>query len=319
MQIVESAYGQVKQSWISVLGYIVAGLATVATGGGILTAFGQTHRSFLTLSGETVQIQGGGLYGHESVSMAAQGVGMDLVTLLVGTPLLLLANHLAAKGSLRGKLLRIGAFWYFTYSYLLILFGVTYNPFFLVYVVMLSTSLLGLLLSVLSVDVASLPEHVSPGFARRTMAWIVIGVSSMFALLWLSRIVPALLSGKPPAGLESYTTLSVQAADLAIVIPMSILVGTLLLRRRPAGYLFAFPVVVFLATMGLALVGMVTAMAAMGTAVGAADVVPAVVSATLGIGLTLHLVLSIRAEAPAFGFNQPVSGSPGAGHQVISR
>jgi hypothetical protein len=32
------------------------------------------------------------------------------------------------------------------------------------------------------------------------------------------------VAGKPPAGLESYTTLSVQAADLAIVIPMSILV-----------------------------------------------------------------------------------------------
>ncbi|HEY8681325.1 MAG TPA: hypothetical protein VIN01_09770 [Candidatus Dormibacteraeota bacterium] len=304
MQTVKSAYDQAKQSWISLLTYIVAGLAIIATGGGILTAFGQTHRSFLTLSGETVQIQGGGLYGHESVSMAAQGVGMDLVTLLVATPLLLLANHLAAKGSLRFRLLRIGAFWYFTYSYLLILFGVTYNPLFLVYVVLLSTSLLGLILSVLSVDVAALPAHVSPRLARRMVAWIVIGVSSMFALLWLSRIVPALVSGKPPVGLESYTTLSVQGADLAIVIPMSILVGTLLLRRQPVGYLFAFPVVVFLATMGLALVGMVIAMAAMGTAVGAADFVPAGISATLGIGLTLHLVLSIRTDAPAFWFSQ---------------
>jgi hypothetical protein len=317
MQTVKSAYGQVKQSWISLLSYIVAGLAIVATGGGILTAFGQTHRSFLTLSGETVQIQGGGLYAHESVSMAAQGVGMDLVTLLVATPLLLLANHLAGKGSLRGRLLRIGAFWYFTYSYLLILFGVTYNPFFLVYVALLSTSLLGLLLSVLSVEVASLPEHVSPRFARRTMAWIVIGVSSMFALLWLSRIVPALTSGRPPVGLESYTTLSVQAADLAIVIPMSILVGVLLLRRQPAGYLFAFPVVVFLATMGLALVGMVIAMGAMGTAIGPADLVPAVICATLGIGLTLHLLLSVRTGAPAFWAGQQVrSGALGAGQGI---
>ena len=73
------------------------------------TAFGQTHRSFVSLGGETVNIQGGGLYGHESVSMASQGVGMDLVTLLVAMPLLLLTSYFAARGSLRGRLLRVGA------------------------------------------------------------------------------------------------------------------------------------------------------------------------------------------------------------------
>jgi hypothetical protein len=294
---VNSSYGQVKQSWISGLALIVAGLAVIVTAGGVLTAFGQTHRSFQSLGGETVSIQGGGLYGHESVSMAAQGVGMDLVTLLVAMPLLLLTSYLAARGSLRGRLLRIGAFWYFAYSYLVILFGVTFNPFFLIYAALFSASLLGLVLSVLSVDVAGLPAHISPRFARRTIAWVVIGISSMFALLWLSRIVPALVSGRPPVGLESYTTLTVQAADLGIVIPMSILVGVLLLRRQPAGYLFAFPIVLFLATIGLGLVAMVTVMALMGTAVGPADFVPAIVSAALGIGMTRHLVLSVRSDA----------------------
>src|ERR1700694_2100284 len=305
MQTVNSTYGHVKQPWINRLALLVAGLALVATGGGILTAFGQNHRTFVSLSGETVNIQGGGLYGHESVSMAAQGVGMDLVTLLVATPLLLVTCYFAARGSLRGRLIRIGAFWYFTYSYLVILFGVSFNPFFLIYAALLSASLLGLVLSVLSVDVADLPAHISARFARRTIAWVLIGVSSMFALLWLSRIVPALLSGRPPVGLEIYTTLSVQAADLGIVIPMSILVGVLLLRRQPAGYLFAFPVVVFLATLGLGLVAMVTAMTAMGTAVGPADFVPAGLSAAIGIGLTLHLFLSIRADNPALRADGP--------------
>jgi hypothetical protein len=295
---------------MTVLAFIVAGLAIVATSGGILTAFGQTHRSFLSLSGELVRIQGGGLYGHESVSMAAQGVGMDLVTLLIATPLLVLANRLAGRGSLRGRLLRIGAFWYFSYSYLLILFGIAYNPFFLIYAALLSTSILGLILSILAVDLAELSARVSPRFARRSVAWTVIGVSSMFALLWLSRILPALVAGKSPASLESYTTLSVQAADLAIVIPMSILVGGLILRRNPAGFLFAFPVVVFLAMMGLALVGMVTAMAAMGTSVGAADFVPAVITAGLGIGLTLHLLLSVGNEVPAFWAGAPLGAGP---------
>lgn len=70
------------------------------------------HRSFLSLRGETVTMQGGGLYANESVSMAAQGVGMDLVTLLACIPLLLVSTYYARQGSLRGQLVRVGAFFY---------------------------------------------------------------------------------------------------------------------------------------------------------------------------------------------------------------
>jgi hypothetical protein len=42
MQLVKPAYGHVEQSRIAVLAFVVAGLAIVATGAGLLTAFGQT-------------------------------------------------------------------------------------------------------------------------------------------------------------------------------------------------------------------------------------------------------------------------------------
>ena len=291
---------QVKQSWITALSVGTAALAVVATTGGILSAFGHVHRTFVSLRGETVTLQGGGLYGHESVSMAAQGVGMDLVTLLVATPLLLVATYLAGRGSLRGQLLRVGAFWYFTYSYLVIMFGVAYNPFFLIYVALFSASLAGLILSLLSVDVGRLANHISARFGRRTIASIVLVISGMFFLLWLGRIVPSIVTGAPPSGLESYTTLSVQAADLGLVIPLSVVTGILLLRRQPIGYLLAFPVVLFTATMGLGLVGMVTAMAALGTPVGLADVAPAVATAVLGLAMSVHLVRNVKPTVLGF-------------------
>jgi hypothetical protein len=291
---------QVKQSWITALSIGTAALAVVATAGGIITAFGHLHRTFVSVRGETVTLQGGGLYGHESVSMAAQGVGMDLVTLLVAMPLLLVATYLAGRGSLRGQLLRVGAFWYFAYSYLVIMFGVAYNPFFLIYVALFSASLAGLILSLLSVDVDRVANHISPRFARRTVASIVLVISGMFFLLWLGRIVPSIVTGTPPIGLESYTTLSVQAADLGLVIPLSIVTGILLLRRQPIGYLLAFPVVLFLATMGLGLVGMVMAMAALGTSVGIADAVPAVATAVLGVAMSIHLVRNVRQASLEF-------------------
>jgi hypothetical protein len=106
--------GQVKQSWVTWLSTLAATLAFAATTAGIFTAFGHTHRTFISLRGEIVTIQGGGLYANESSSMAAQGVGMDLVTLLVAIPLLLVTTFLANRASLRGRLLQVGAFFYFT-------------------------------------------------------------------------------------------------------------------------------------------------------------------------------------------------------------
>jgi hypothetical protein len=284
----------IKSAWTTGLSALVASLALGATAAGILTAFGQTHRTFVTVRGESVTLQGGGLYANESASMAAQGVGMDTVTLLVALPLLLIATYMARRGSTRGRVLQVGAFFYFAYSYLVILFGVMFNPLFLVYVGLLSASLAGLILSVLSIDISRLPAQFSPRFARRTIAWTVIGVSLMFLVLWLSRIVPFIASGAPPVGLESYTTLSVQAADLSLVIPLSVIAGVLLLRYQSAGYLLIVPVVLFLATMGLALGAMVAAMAAMGTSVGLADVAPAAVTATIGLTLAVHTVFSIK-------------------------
>ncbi len=187
-------------------------------------------------------------------------------------------SDFAGRGSLRAQLVRIGAFFYFAYAYLVILFGIAYNPMFLVYAALLSASTAGLVLSLVAVDVDRLSSQFRLGFARRTIAWAVIAVSVTFALLWLSRIVPGILAGKAAPGLESYTTLSVQGADLSLVIPISTLTGIGLLRRRPIGYLLIAPVLIFMATMGLGLVGVVVAMALMGTSVGIAGVAPAAVT-----------------------------------------
>jgi hypothetical protein len=222
---------------ITGLALLISALALVAAATGVFTANGAQHTTFLSLRHETISIQGGGLYAYDSVSGAAQAIGQDWVTLLVGIPLLVVATFLASRGALRWKLLQAGALWYF--AYLLIAFGGAYNPLFLVYVVIYSASILAFLLSLHAIDVGGLPGMFSPHFARRTIAWLVIGFGVLLALLWLGRIIPALLNGSVPVGLESYSTLFVQAGDLGLVVPLAILSGALLLRRRPVGYLLA--------------------------------------------------------------------------------
>jgi hypothetical protein len=73
---------RIAAPWITSLSVLTALMALPATLVGIFTSAGHRHQQFVSLWNETVAIQGGGLYRHESVSEAAQGVGLDVVTLV---------------------------------------------------------------------------------------------------------------------------------------------------------------------------------------------------------------------------------------------
>jgi hypothetical protein len=151
-------------------------------------------------------------------------------------------------------------------------FGAAYNPLFLVYVALYSASLFAFILSLLAIDAGHLHAQLAPRFARRTIAWLLIGFGGMLALLWLERIVPALVSGVAPVGLDSYSTLFVQAGDLGLVVPLAVLTGVLLLRRWALGDLLAGVVLVKGTTLGLALMAMTVVMAAAGVAISPVEV-----------------------------------------------
>jgi len=300
----EMAGAPLARAWITGLSAVAGSLSVIATLAGILTSIGVHHRTFLSLRGETITVQGGGLYANESVSGTGQAVGQDFVTLLVAVPLLGLASWLALRGSIRGRVARSGALLYFTYTYLLMAFGGAYNPLFLVYVAIFSSSLFALILSLLSIDAGHLRSRFSSRFARPLVGWVMIGFGSLLGVMWLGRIVPSLVSGGPPVGLESYSTLFVQAGDLGIVVPLTIASGVMLLQRRPAGYLLAGMMLVKGSTFGLALVAMIVAMAATGTPV----VVPEAVFFT---------VLAVTVTACAVHYLSCLPGKPKAAQREV--
>jgi hypothetical protein len=285
------------RQWITGLSLLISLLALVATSAGILTANGQHHRTFISLRGETITMQGGGLYANESVSGAAQAIGQDFVTLLIGIPLLLVAAYWASRGSLRGQVLQAGCLWYFTYTYLLMAFGGAYNQLFLGYVALYSASLFAFILSLLTINLQRLPQHFAPTFARRIIAWLSMAIGGMLALLWLGRIIPALPSGTPPFGLESYSTLFVQAGDLGLVVPLAIITGICLLRHQPVGYLLASVILVKGATLGLALIAMTISMAIAGIAIAPMEIVFFGIVTLFSIMGSLHLLTSLTSQA----------------------
>ena len=91
-----------------------------------------------------------------------------------------------------------------------------------------------------------------------------------------------------PDALQHYTTLIVQGFDLGLLLPISFVVGLLLMKRSPWGYLFGTLYIVFLSVLMTALTAKLIAMAINGV-----SVVPAIfIIPTINI-ITIYCAYSI--------------------------
>ncbi len=242
---------------ISILVIIIIVLSFAASAYGVFSRQGPGQHEFKSLYGETVQLYGKGLYQNNSVSIASQGIAQDVVTMILGIPLLIVSLYLFRKGLLKGRLLLAGTLGYFLYSYTSYVFLCMYNPLFLVYVILMSSSLFAFILILMSFDLEKLGSCFHPKMPVRFLSGFLFFLAAVLGLMWLGMIVPPLLKGTVPPPLEHYTTLVVQAMDLGFVVPTAILGGVLLLKRKPFGYLLTSVMIIKGLSMGTALTAMI--------------------------------------------------------------
>lgn len=239
------------------LALLIIPLALIAAGTGVFWQGTGSSYTFNTLRGETVSIRGHGLYYYDTVNSSSQEIGQDVVTLILGIPLLITGVVLTNKGSLRGRLLLTGGLGYFLYTYGAMSFLTAFNPFYLIYVALFSLSLFGFILSLSGLNPNEVMQHVSEHFPRRTIATYFIIVSAFLTLAWLGLVVPPMFTGKPPAGLESAITMVIQSLDLGVIVPTSFITAILLWQKRPWGYTLSSVVLLKILSMGTALIAMI--------------------------------------------------------------
>jgi hypothetical protein len=249
------------------LAILIIPLAAIAAGAGVFWQGAGEPYAFESLRGETVMIRGHGLYQYDTVSSASQELGQDIVTLIVGIPLLISGIILSRKGTLRGQLLLTGVLGYFLYTYAAMSFLTAFNPFFLIYVALFSLSLFSFILAMRDLDVEGIRHHISDEFPRRAIASYFIIVAAFLTLAWLGLIIPPMLTGDPPAGLESATTMVIQALDLGIIVPTCMITAILLLKRQAWGYALSSVVLLKILTMGTALIAMIISQFIAGVAI----------------------------------------------------
>lgn len=226
-------------------------------------------------------------YERESANWAGQAVGQDIANLIAFLALAVL-SVLTARGSLRAFLAWTGVVAYSVYTYAIYSFAIHFGPLFLVYVAVLGMSIFALVGGLTAVEAARVGAAFRTDAPTRSTAIVLIVIGSLFGLLWLGEITPAILSGTVPSSLAQADLISnpVYVLDLAVLLPASILVGALLLRRRPLGYLLA---PTLLGTYVLLSIGIVCAFAVLAARGETVPVPVALVIAAIALGQLLAL------------------------------
>lgn len=250
--------------------------------------------------GEEVMINGHGLYYYDTVSSAAQMQGNDFIALILGLPLLAISSVMAGVypasrgGSLRGRLLLTGTLGFFLYTYLSMSMLTAYNMLFLVYVALFTMSLYAFILCMLSFDLADLPHHFSDELPRGWIAGVLFAVGGFLLLAWVGRVVPELLNLQTPAALENTTTRVIQALDLSLIVPLTVVAGILLWKRSAWGYLLASVAVLKGLSMGMGVSAMAINMALKGVPDSMAIMVPFLILTLLNIAVAIALLRNVR-------------------------
>ncbi|MFP5106794.1 hypothetical protein ACSU6B_08490 [Neobacillus sp. C211] len=262
-----------NQKSISMLVFVITLLSIIATSYAIFSNQGAGEYEYKSIFGETVSIYGKGLYKHDSVSIAAQAIAQDYVTLFFGVPLLVFSLYLSRKGQLKGHLLLTGTLGYFLYTYASYSFLSMYNTIFLVYVILMSASFFAFTLAMRSFEIAKLPLSFKEKLPVKIIGGFLLFVSFVFGMMWLWKIVKPLMNHTPTEGIEHYSTLVIQALDLGFVVPVGIISGILLIKRKPFGYLLASVIIIKDSTLLTALSAMIFLQIQAGVEVSSAVVV----------------------------------------------
>ncbi len=278
---------------LTVMSILIIILALGASIWGILPGTGEPF-DFTSIYGENVEVNGSGLYKHDSISYTAQARAQDYVTIFLGIPLLAVSLILAGKNSFRGKLLLTGTLGYFLYTYISYCFLVSFNQLFLIYVSLFALSLYAFIYAFLELDVAAIKEHFTEKYPAKGIAVFLLIIAAMLVFMWSGKILPAMDGKTAPAGLEIYTTLVIQAMDLALIVPAAVFAGIALLRKKAIGYALASIVVMKGLTMFTAVSVMAFVLYFTGADISPVELIVFPVPAFINIFVTVVILRSVR-------------------------
>lgn len=239
-----------------------------------------------------------GLFGSDTYppALLPEFYVQDALVLLVGAPVLGIGLWFASRGSLRARIIWLGALVYMAYMYASIALQVPFNRLFLGYVLTFSLALFTAVAGAVETNREAIRETVRDGGSVRLYRWGLTAIALGLATLWLSELVPATLSGTPPLLVSEVgpQALVSHFVDLGIVVPGLLVASAGLLWDRSWGYLLAGIGIVFGALLAPTITGMTIAFLLVGDlTVPMVAAVFTIVPAVLVVGLAGSFLLAI--------------------------
>jgi hypothetical protein len=290
--------------WPPALAALAGAVALLAGVAAALGVFARGDGSFVTVTsarGEVYEMATTGVYANNALQLVAEGVGWDVFTLAVAAPALLLAAVGVWRGSSRAAIVAAGLLGYVLYNHLEYAVTWGFGPLFPLFITLFAASVAGLIGFGALLAAEGIGHRFSDRFPRRSWAALSIGMSVLLTVMWASRIAEALGADGAPQ-LHGETTMTVQAIDLGLMVPISLVVAVAALRRHPAGMAAAAAFSVTFVTMSAAIAAM---MISSWIVTGVPAVEPIVifgVATVLGIAVSFRMLRSLvaaRARSPA--------------------
>lgn len=205
-------------------------------------------RIVTALDGREVELYGRGAYANHSLLRATSYMGADWAIVSVVVPLLLLASACLRKLP-KSLLVCSGALMIAFYYSISLAFGAAFNRYFLLYTALFAQAGFSFGYSVYLGWTSWQRKKQTQSRNRGTAVFLFLAGAS--ALIWLSMIIPALISGDFSDFIDINTTEPTFVLDIGIIFPLFIVCGIALLKQREFGYHFTPVLLTFYSLVGV--------------------------------------------------------------------
>lgn len=182
-----------------------------------------------------------GFYSNENHSWAVQSSGQDAVDLFLISPLLIVTVILISQKNKIAIPVWAGTNLYLSYTFAIYCFDLHFNRIFLIYCFCLGLSVFSFIYYLIALQKESPGYNLKHRTPLRYIGIYFIIISSLFYLLWLGDIIPAIINDTIPASLAQtgLFTNPVEVLDLSLILPFIFLSGLLLLKGKSFGFVLA--------------------------------------------------------------------------------
>jgi hypothetical protein len=212
---------------------LVCALLAATALSGILWQQESLVKTAIAFDGRQVELFGRGAYANHSLIRATSYLGADWAMLVFVIPLLLLSSAYILKDP-RSLFLCSGGFMIAFYYSISQAFGAAFNQFFLLYTVLFSVTgySFGYSLSLLA---KSTWKRNSTLQRKNRATAIFLFLAGASALIWLTMIIPAMITMDYSEFLDINTTEPTFAMDIGVIFPLFTICGIALLKESEFG------------------------------------------------------------------------------------